>query len=689
MKNLITIIFLCAAFTLHAQTDRTKAPKAGPASKVQIGTSESFVLPNGLKVFVTEDHKLPRVSYSLSFNIVPELEGKNAGISSITSDLIGTKTQKRTKDQIDEETDFISASLSAGEQGIYASSLKKHTAQLLDLMSDISMNSEFTTEELEKVRKQKLSALAAAKDDPNSIAGNVSSALMYGKQHPYGESENEESVKSITLDMCKQYYDKYFCPNIAYMSVVGDITLPEAKKLIEQYFSSWKRKEVQVVAYTPRTAPVNNKIFIVDRPNAVQSVINICYPLELSLSNPDYIKAKVVNTILGGGTFRLFTNLREKHAYTYGAYSSISVNPLASGFKAYCSARNEVTDSSVYQILSEMKRICNEPVKDDELQMVKNYLSGNFALSLENPQTIASFAVNIERNKLPKDFYTNYLKNLNAVTIEDVQAIAKKYIRPENANILVVGKATGIAESLKKYSSDGKIVYLDIDGNPYDPSSLKKVIPEGVTVKKILENYVLNVGGKDNYDKVTDLSINAEASMQGMVLKVNTYFKPDKFLTEITVNGQAIQKQIYNNGKGKSSGMQGTKEITGNELEKLKLDAEILPELKYESLGYKTELKSIVTLDGEDTYSIEITSPAGDISTDYFSVKTGLKVKSVSTEDTPNGKITKTTILSDYQKTNDILMPHKISITVGPQSFDILVKSVNINTGIKDDIFSL
>src|ERR1035437_7107751 len=248
------VVLLLTTITISAQVDRSKAPQPGPAPKILIGEYSKFELPNGLKVFVVENHRIPRVSFSISLIFDPSLEGQNVGIGSLTSQLIGTGTNTRTKDQIDNEIDFISASLQASSTGIYASSLKKHTQKLLEIFSDVTINSRFNKDELEKKRTQTLSNLAANKDDANFIADNVYSALVYGKNYPYGEFETENSIKSITLDMCNEYYKAYFRPNIAYMSVVGDITLAEAKELVNKYFTSWQKAEVKMPVY-PKPQP--------------------------------------------------------------------------------------------------------------------------------------------------------------------------------------------------------------------------------------------------------------------------------------------------------------------------------------------------------------------------------------------------------------------------------------------------
>ncbi len=690
MKNLIYIIALltCSLASVSAQTNRTKAPLPAVAPKIQIGEYKKFELANGLKVFVVENHRIPRVSFSISLIFNPEVEGVNSGVGSITSELIGTGTKKRTKDQINEEVDFMAASLSANAEGIYASSLKKHTEKLLDVLSDVTMNSVFKNEELEKIRTQTLSGLAASADDPNSISDNVSAALIYGKNHPYGEFATEASIKNINLEMCAQYYQKYFKPNIAYLAVVGDIKPAEAKKLIEKYFGKWEKGIVSSPTYSKPLASVATKVAIVDRPQSVQSVINVCYPVDINIGSPDYINTRVTNTILGGGIFRLFLNLREKHAFTYGAYSNFSYNPIIGGFEASTSVRNAVTDSAVGEILYEMKRLRDEPVGDSELSMVKNYLMGNFALSLERPQTIASFAINTERYKLPSDFYSTYLKRIEAVTPADVQETAKKYILPDKSKIIVVGKASEVAEKLKKFNTEGKIDYYDVDANIYDPAIKSKLIPEGVTAKTVLSRYIRAIGGTATINGVKDLSIKGKLSVQGMNLNLNIVYKiPGKYLKEVIMNGQTIQKYVINGNTGKVSGMEGVRDVQGAELDKMKLDAELVPELKYELLGYKTELKEISKVNDKDAFLLEVTSPTGSTTSDYYSAETGLKIKSVSQMDSPMGKISQVTEILEYTEVGELKYPKKIKQTIGAQVVEISVDDILVNTDVNDELF--
>lgn len=465
MKNYIVLFISFLSITVFAQLDRSKAPVPEPSRKVEIGKYTKFELKNGLKVFVIENHRLPRVTFSMSFVFDPSLEGENTGIGTLTGSLIGTGTKTRSKNQINESIDFMSASLSANANSISASSLKKYSNDVLQIMADVAIHSVFNSDELEKKRTQMISDIVSSKDDPNSIAQNVFSMVIFGENHPYGEFETEASIKNVTVEMCTNYYKTYFVPNTAYLAVVGDITVEEAKTMVEKYFEKWEKGVVKTQIYTQPQAPKTNRVVIVDRPQSVQSVIQVGYPIDLKISSPDYITSRVANTILGGVFCRLDQNLREKHAFTYGARSAISVNPLVSSFVANTNARNSVTDSAVVQILYEMKRMCNETVGDTELLQVKNYVAGNFALSLENPQTIASFAINTERYNLPADFYTNYLQSIEKITADDIRTTSCKYIHPNNTVIFAVGKADEIKDKLKPFSSDNNVEFFDTDGN--------------------------------------------------------------------------------------------------------------------------------------------------------------------------------------------------------------------------------
>ena len=686
MKNRIFVFIFAFIFSLPAfsQVDRSQMPKPGPAPEIHLGKYESFTLPNGLKVFVVENHKLPRVSYSLVIDRDPIKEGDAVGMLEATGDLLRTGTKTKTKDQLDKEIDFIGATVSTSSSGIFAMSLSEYTEKLLSIMSDIVLNSDFKQPELDKILKRMKSGLAAQKDDPNSIANNVENAVLFGKDHPYGEIETDETLDNITLQKCKDYYSKFFAPNISYLAVVGDISPDKAKSLVEKYFGSWKKKDVPKFTYKTPTAPKEREVALVDRENSVQSVVDVAYPIQLKLGDPDLIKATVMNTILGGGVFRLFENLREKHSYTYGAYSSLYQDKLVGNFAATAEVRNEVTDSSITQMLYEMNRIRNEKVPEDELQRAKNYMTGNFAINLERPQTIATYAINIDRYNLHKDYYQNYLKNIDAVTADDVQKMAQKFILPDHSYVIVVGKGSEIENTLKQF---GPVALYDRFGDKIDTT--KNKAPEGVTAKSVIDKYIEAIGGKADLEKVKDKTIIMRGSVQGMNLTMVIYQKePDKIKQELDA-GVMKQETYYDGKKGIVSAGGNTQEITGDALEAMKYQAMIHPLFIIDSLDIKTKLLGIEKVNGKDAYKIEVTLPTGKSWTEYYDPETGFKVKDVQQITVPQGTFTKENEYSDYRDVDGVMYPFKLVQTVGPQTIEMNVSSIKVNTGIPDSKFEM
>ncbi len=691
MKNkiLILILMLFVAVCSYAQLDRSKKPEAGPAPEIKLGEYESFTLKNGLKVFVVTNKKLPVVAFNLVIDRDPILEGKNAGGISIAGQLLRTGTKTRTKDKLDEEIDFIGATLSTSATNVYASSLKKHVNKLLDLMSDVVLNPSFKQEELDKIKKQTISSLAAAKEDPSEISSRVSNVVFFSKEHPYGEIETEETVNNINIDYCSEYYQTYFRPNVAYLAIVGDITKAEAQKLAEKFFGKWQSKEVPKADFTAPKAPLVNKVALVDRSASVQSVLRLGYPVDLKKGSEDAVKASVMNTILGGSfTSRINKNLRETHGFTYGAGSSLRSDKLIGDFSASTTVRNSATDSAITEIINEMKKIRNEKVPEEELVLTKNYLTGNFARSLERPQTIANFAIDIERYNLPKDYYKNYLKNLNAVTSDEILSIAKKYVKPNNMNLVVIGNAEEIAQNLLRFSITGKIDYYDIYGEKYDPNVKK--IPEGVTVDGVLEKYVEVIGGKANVEKVKDRVMKLKGSAQGMEVIVEISQKyPNKIYQNVDVGpGMFKMKTIFDGEKGKMEQMGQVQEITGDALDELKGNA-MDAMLDYSKYGYKPELAAIENINGKDAYKVVLTSASGKKSTQYYSVETGFMIRTISQISTPQGDATQTTDMDDYQDVQGMKYPFKITQSFGPQAIDLNVTSIEINTNLSDALFEV
>lgn len=664
--------------------DRSVRPKAAAAPIVKIGNPQKFELANGIQLFVVENHKVPKISASLILNLDPIMEGSAKGFVDLTGQLMKRGTKSRTKEQLDTEIDQIGANINTNSNGGFASGLSKYKEKVFELFADVMLNPSFPADELEKLKEQTISGLQQQKDDADAIAENVMSKVIYGSNHPYGEVTTEASVKNVTAALCNNYYSTFFRPNVAYLAIVGDITPTEAKAMVEKYFGKWQKADVPKFTYPMPTPAGGVRVAFAQKPGAVQSQIHISHTVNLKNNSADLIKARVADNLLGGGsTARLFLNLREKHGWTYGAYSDISPNEVVGSFDANALVRNNVTDSAVAEFLNEMTKMSAEKVSDAELKNMLSYMTGTFALSTENPSTIANFAINSARYNLPADYYANYLKNLNAVTVDDIQNVSAKYITPKNCFIVVVG-SKDVIENLKPFATSGKVEMYDYQGNPVKEG---KPMPAGITAEKVINNYIAAIGGEKNLDKVKDYTIKYGGSLQGMALEMVMSRKaPNKYAMVVGGNGMVFQKITFDGVKGVQSGMQGAKELKDKELADLSEQAIIFNERNYIPAKKQIKLAGLEEVDGKPAYVLEVGE--GDKKTlEYYDQASGLKVQEVATREVQGETSTQTTKFSDYKDVEGIKFPYTMSVGFGPMSLDMKATEVLVNKKLKDDIF--
>lgn len=686
MKKIFFSFLIAAPIALLAQVkiDRTKAPKPGPAPVIKVGEPASFTLANGLRVFVVQNTKLPRVSATLTIDREAIAEGDKAGLVNMAGQLLRRGTTTMKKAVLDEEIDFLGANINTSARNISGGSLKNNFPKVFALMADIALRPSFPADELEKIRRQSLSALAQNKEDANAIASNVVSRLVYGKTHPYGEVETEESVKKVTAEDIRTYYNTYWKPNIAYLIFVGDITTEEAKKLAETHLGSWQKAAVPAASFTTPAPPAKTYIAIVDRPSSVQSVINLVTPVAYKPGQSDAIAGSVMNTLLGGGaSSRLYKNLREKYGFTYGAYSQLTADRLVGNFTASASVRNEKTDSAIGQFFVEMNRLRNEAVAAEELNQTKNEMSGGFARSLESPATIANFALNVARYGLPKDYYQNYLKNLSAVDAKLVQTVASKYVLPGNMHIVIVGNAKQIAPGLEKY---GEVKYFDVYGNEKAAPTEKKV-EAGVTAQAVFSKAIEAQGGEAAISSLKDVTMTGAASVMGQNLDFSAqYVLPSGYLQNLSMGGMSLAKQLAKNGS--YSVVQQGMEQTLKEENKEELDeaASLIPELYMQKKGgYSFTVKGIEQVEGKDAYNVEIKSPKGRVFNFFYELASGLRVKETRTQETPAGNATITITNTEFKSYNGVKLPIKSTLDTGQFKINIELADVKVNQGLKLD----
>lgn len=471
----IAIIFFLGIFmNAEAQQDfdRTVRPQGQGVPKVDLPDIQKATLKNGLNVWLVEARELPIVSFNLVFQAGTDHDPiDKAGLVSLTADMLDEGTTTRTALQIADELDFIGANLGtgAGTDGTFITlnTLVKHLDKALAVYADVIVNPTFPQKEFDRLKQQRLTSLIQQRDRAATIASLAYNRIIYGDAHPYGinSSGTEESINKLSVEDLAGFYKSYYRPNNATLIIVGDAKLKPVVQRLEKLFASWKSESVSPVRLTPPQPLTKRTVYLIDKPGAPQSEIRIGFPA-VARNTPDFFAITVMNRVLGGQfSSRLNMNLREKHGYTYGARSGFSFNKQPGPFTASAGVTASKTDSSLIQFFYEIDRTFAEGITAEELQFVKKGLTGNFALNFETPAQIAGALQNIVLYNLPENYFETYLQNINAVTLDDVRRVSKKYLDTSKMAVVVVGDLKLVKAGIENLKL-GHIVVCDADGKP-------------------------------------------------------------------------------------------------------------------------------------------------------------------------------------------------------------------------------
>lgn len=686
-KILYIAIISLFSIGLNAQIDRSKAPKSGEAPEINLPEANIWTLQNGLKVILVENNKLPTVRFKLYFDYGRILEGEKAGFLSIMGEMMSAGTKKMRKEKLHESIELLGAYLNTSSNSISVSTLKKNYEKAFSIMSDVLLEPSFPEKEFKKEIILTISGLEANEKNTNYIARRLKNVMLYGKDHPYGEIVTPETVNNITLDDVKDFYYTHFKPNIAYLVINGDISKDEVDALLSKHLLNWKSEDVYIKEYDNPKNPSETEIDFINVDAATQANICIANLESLKRTDSDYFAAKVGSGILGGSaTARLFMNLREDKAYTYGSYCSLGSDRYISSFSATASVRNNVVDSAIVEIFKEIRKIRDNNVTKEELKRQKNSFFGSFAMSLESPSTIANFYLNEQIYNLPKGYYANYLKHTNKVKAKDVKAVMRKHLKPDNAKIIVVGKASELLPRLEKLNY--KINFFDIYGNPTEkPNTILKVDTKNVSVYDIISDYAEAIGGKEKLLKVNTLEQKYTMQMSGFTVDGELkYMLPHKTSVEMKMNGETIIKNAFNGKVGYTSQQGDKANIEEKEIAKYLSVKSIFPWMYFDDKSYEGVVEGIIPVNNSDAYKIRVKVGA-DYSYYYFDKSSKFLVKTEEIEVVDGEKVTEETQYLNYTDFEGILFPSKLKTSVNSQIMDINIISIKINEGVSESDF--
>jgi len=448
--SLTFLIFPHYQGNAQVQVNRAIQPKPGPAPIIHLDEPVVFKLSNGITVLVTEDHRVSKISARLFIDTGPITEGQKAGLNDFMGEMLGEGTKHFSKAQFDEQVDEIGANVYLYGTGAGTTSLSRYFTKAFNLMCEALLHPAFTHPAFEKVKSRTLTSLKSNEDNINSISTRVANALVYGRAHPAGEFVTTATINNISLPDIDQDYNRYIIPSRAYLTIVGDIDLKSAKSLVDKCLGKWHGKQLKLPLVRKVSNPTVTEIDFIDMPDAAQSEITLINLVDIPMGDLDYFPSILANKILGGGAeARLFLNLREKHGFTYGAYSGIGSGRFQSDFNASASVRSEKTDSAIVEIINEIKRMQSQRVPESELNKAKAQFNGDFAIGLESPGRTSGFATIVMTNNLDKSFYKTYLQKVSSVSADDIVKVAKKYFNYSNCHIIVVGNGALVLSKLK------------------------------------------------------------------------------------------------------------------------------------------------------------------------------------------------------------------------------------------------
>ncbi|MBI4684087.1 MAG: insulinase family protein [Nitrospirae bacterium] len=402
------------------------------------------VLNNGLTVLHSEKHNIPIIMVTMIVKASPLNEPQEkAGLSNLVAELLdeGTKTKKSS--DISEEIEFIGASIGASAGSDYTtitlSVLKKDVQKGFELFSDIIQNPAFLQEELERKRELIKGSLKHREEEPSFLAGRAFHKEVFG-EHPYGRlvEGTPETISSITREDLVEFHSRYFIPNNAILSVVGDLTGAELDLLIKRYMGDWKSTGMTEKQINPMPGEKTRKVVKIDK-DVTQATIIIGH-MGISRDNPDYYAVSVMNYILGGGGFssRLMQKIRDDMGLAYDVHSFFTPNKEKGVFQAGVQTKNESANTVIEEILKQIERIRKEEVSDEEISSAKSYLTGSFPRRLDTNRKIADFLASVEFYNLGLDYAEKYPLYINSVTKADVLRVARKYLDPENFVLISV-----------------------------------------------------------------------------------------------------------------------------------------------------------------------------------------------------------------------------------------------------------
>ena len=450
---------------------KNRAPAAREMLRVKIPRPTEAKLKNGLTVLILEDHRSPSVAVQLNIGGAGALfePAALAGLAGTAAQMLREGTQSRTSIQIAEDVDRLGATLGAGssfgapDAVLSASGLSDNFDAWFGLAVEILFNPSFPVDELEKLKQRQRAQLRQQRSAANFLVNERFNRAVYGEHPAATVSATPESIDAITREALVGWHRERYRPQNAILGIAGDVSANRLVPKLEKWLADWQKTQVKEVWPRAPVAAAARQIFLVDRPGSVQTTVALGN-IAIDRRSPDYLPMTVMNHVIGGGgAGRLFLNLREEKGYTYGVYSNFTALRYPGPWQAGGNMRTEVTAAALVEFFNEIRRIREEKVPAAELAASKRAIAARFALSLEQPAAILGLAIARKQYDLAADYWDSYPPKIMAVSADEVQRVARKYLSPDAIQLVAVGDASKIKSALAQY---GAVEVYDEAGRP-------------------------------------------------------------------------------------------------------------------------------------------------------------------------------------------------------------------------------
>ncbi len=685
-------------------------PGGGAGKPFHFPQAAMKTLANGLPVFVVSSSREPAVTVRLVLTAAGTVHdpADKPGVAAMAADMLTQGTEKRTAQQIAQAIDFVGGQLSAtaDSDGTYVTVtvVKKDFDLAMDLLSDIALHAAFKPEELDRRRQQLLSNLRVQYADADYLASAVFHRVVYG-QHPYGlpDEGTPESARALVRDDLVKFRDNFYAPNLALLAFAGDIAPEAALAATEKYLGGWQSKAGSAANPAAPDRPRGMRIFLVDKPDAVQTQIRVGRP-GIRRNDADYIPLYVTNRIFGGGfNSRLSTEVRQKKGLTYGAKSSFVARKLAGNFEASTSTRTEATVEATKLVVDLIGRMATGGVTKEELDFARDYLAGVFPIQSETPEQVAGRVLSVAQFGLPADYNDTYQEKVRRVQADQVKAMAQRYFDAKDLDLVLVGNLGKFRDALKKEFPGAKYEEIPADQLDLLAAGLRKpkeagvaATPESFERGKAILAAAAEAAGGAAIAKIESLEaaipgefFSPQGPMKADVMLYAAF--PDRIRVEVKTPSFSVL-QGFDGKSGWVTSPQGSMDLppalNGEILRSIALEAGL--ELFREVLSGKVQAQSLgeEELDGKKALAVEWDSPAGKTKL-YFDPATHLLVGARYGQVTMQGAVETLQVWSDFRSVDGLKFPFRwLNYRNGSKFTDQTVQSVKFNTKPDPAIFT-